>query len=178
MPPSSLKLTVEVDGWGTLITPQGSNDALRETRTIVSTNSGFETRIVTISFLTLDGPSAIIIVDPTSGQATGASYSYLSGDTGTAVEPPTLLGDVLLLPNYPNPFKSTTTIDVTVGTATEFSLSVYDMLGRRVETLADGAHSIGQHSFAWDSQNFAAGVYYARLETALGTRVLRMIVAR
>ena len=51
--------------------------------------------------------------------------------------------------------------------ATDVDLSVFDVSGRRVATLARGAVEAGPHTVRWDGGT-AAGIYFVRL-TALGT---------
>jgi hypothetical protein len=43
---------------------------------------------------------------------------------------------------------------------------VYDLLGRKVATLADGVFEAGSYSATWDASGFAAGTYLARLTAA------------
>lgn len=62
--------------------------------------------------------------------------------------------------NYPNPFNPSTNISFTVGSRSEVSISVYDILGKKVAELVNGTFNSGKHSFIFDAENLAAGVYY------------------
>ena len=44
-------------------------------------------------------------------------------------------------------------------------LRVYDMLGRAVATLVDGAMVAGTHTISFDGSGLASGVYLYRLES-------------
>lgn len=84
-----------------------------------------------------------------------------------------------LLPNYPNPFNPATTVAVELAQEGPMTVEIYDMLGRRVRTLADGNYSAGMHTFEWngtDEQGIAAesGIYFARLTTAGITQTRQM----
>ena len=62
-------------------------------------------------------------------------------------------------------------------------LVLYDVRGRRVRTLVDGARAAGEHVARWDGRDesgapAAAGVYFLRLETAAGTRGSRIALLR
>ncbi|MEX2573754.1 MAG: T9SS type A sorting domain-containing protein [Balneolaceae bacterium] len=66
--------------------------------------------------------------------------------------------------NYANPFRSSTTIVYWVPVRSEVVITVYDMLGRRVETLVDEQSLIpGTHEKVWNAGGLASGVYFYRM---------------
>jgi hypothetical protein len=80
--------------------------------------------------------------------------------------------------NHPNPVSTVTRIAFTCPVAARVRLSVYDLAGRRVATLADGIYQPGIYDFAWEPKAAAPGVYLYTLE-APGERLVRtMVVAR
>jgi subtilisin-like proprotein convertase family protein len=80
--------------------------------------------------------------------------------------------------NYPNPFNPVTTIRGTWGEESRVKLEVYDLLGRKVATLADGRFAPGVHAFSFDGTNLASGVYFYRLEAGAHTAVRKMILEK
>ena len=71
--------------------------------------------------------------------------------------------------NRPNPFRGTTVIAFDLAADAEVSLAVFDLLGRRVATLADRVYPAGAHAVEWDLRDaggarVAPGVYVYRLE--------------
>ncbi len=90
-----------------------------------------------------------------------------SSNTSTAIEPdaawtqPTAFE---LEANYPNPFNPTTLVPFELHTPMHVRLTVYDLLGRPVATLHDGALSTGRHEITWDASGHASGLYLYRLE--------------
>jgi hypothetical protein len=75
---------------------------------------------------------------------------------------------------YPNPFRQSTMISVTVPKDAEINLSVYDCLGRHIRSLVDGYVPAGTHTVQFDAANLNSGVYFYRLltnGTALTKRV-------
>nr|MBA3705465.1 DUF1501 domain-containing protein [Bacteroidota bacterium] len=73
---------------------------------------------------------------------------------------------VSLITNYPNPFKSITTINFeTAGGHT--LIQIFDTMGRLVKTLVDEEYPSGQYSIPFESENIPAGTYYARLQNGV-----------
>jgi hypothetical protein len=68
-----------------------------------------------------------------------------------------------LMPNYPNPFNPSTTIQYRLPAQMEVQVSVYNILGRKVATLADALQEAGQQELRWDASNMASGLYFYRV---------------
>jgi hypothetical protein len=68
----------------------------------------------------------------------------------------------LLEQNYPNPFNPSTQLNFDLPEATNVSLVVYDVLGRKVTELANAFYDAGRHSAVWNAKDEASGVYFAR----------------
>lgn len=68
-----------------------------------------------------------------------------------------------LLCNYPNPFNESTTIAYAVPGQADVTLELYDIMGRRVATLAEGQHEPGRHQVTLNASGLSSGVYVCRL---------------
>ena len=68
------------------------------------------------------------------------------------------------LTNYPNPFAGETTLEFAVRKPAQVRLDVFDVLGRRVETVVDQRYRIGVHQVRWNGQSLSRGVYLVRME--------------
>jgi len=86
------------------------------------------------------------------------------------------------LSNYPNPFNPSTTICFSLEKATDVELAVFDILGRKVSCLHNGALPAGEQRIVWDGTNDAgqrlsSGVYFYRLTMGdeVETRKMMMI---
>ncbi|MEZ5064955.1 MAG: FlgD immunoglobulin-like domain containing protein [bacterium] len=69
---------------------------------------------------------------------------------------------------FPNPFRHRTNVAFSVATAGPISLAVFDVGGRRVQTLVSEFRSVGRHTIAWDGvddagRSLPGGVYFVRL---------------
>ncbi len=67
--------------------------------------------------------------------------------------------------NYPNPFNPVTTISFALPKNSKVSLTVYDILGRKMDVLADGYKEPGSYEVMFNAKNYASGVYVYRLTT-------------
>ena len=78
----------------------------------------------------------------------------------------------------PTPFRSRTTVTVTLAEAGPVSVSVYDRLGRRVAVLHDGALAAGDHMLPLDGAGWPSGVYVVRASGggAVASRTLTRVV--
>ncbi len=77
-----------------------------------------------------------------------------------AIAPPTTF---TLHPVYPNPFNPMTTIAFDLSDAADVRLTVYDVVGRLVETLVEGRMDAGSHRRTWEPRALASGVYFFEL---------------
>ena len=71
---------------------------------------------------------------------------------------------VSLSQNYPNPFNPSTTVTYTLDRAGPIRLTVYDLIGRIVSSLADGIQPAGHHEARFDATDLPTGTYIYRLE--------------
>ena len=66
-------------------------------------------------------------------------------------------------PAYPNPFNPTTTIIYEINSNDLVNISVYDVLGRNMETLVNNTKTLGSHSVIWNASNYSSGIYYVKM---------------
>jgi len=116
---------------------------------------------------------------------TNAYYLELIHSDGTTlrvgpvtVTVPEGVGRLTLSEPYPSPATDRVCIEVNTPSDGRVLLTVYDLSGRRVATLADGDFSAGRHTFTWDCADAASGVYLCRLSTAGRVLTNRLVLAR
>ena len=68
---------------------------------------------------------------------------------------------------FPNPFNSQTVIPFSLSTAGDVTLDIFDLNGRLISTLHEGALPAGKHSAQLNANDYdlSSGVYYLRLES-------------
>ncbi|MBD3402325.1 T9SS type A sorting domain-containing protein, partial [candidate division GN15 bacterium] len=85
---------------------------------------------------------------------------------------------IVLHQNYPNPFNPGTEISFSLPEASDVTLEVYNVLGRRVESLIDDRLESGRHSVSWDASSAASGVYLYRLTAGDRTETRKMMLLK
>ena len=66
--------------------------------------------------------------------------------------------------NYPNPFNPSTTIKYSLPAESNVLLSVYNLIGEKVDELSNGIQQAGTYNVNWNASDFASGIYYYRLD--------------
>jgi len=72
---------------------------------------------------------------------------------------------IFLEQNYPNPFNPTTVIPFGLDETSDVKLEIFDVLGRKIQTLVDSNLAAGRYDIRFDAGNLASGVYIYRLIT-------------
>ena len=85
------------------------------------------------------------------------------------------LNDYTLAQNYPNPFNAQTSFSFTIPAAGMTSLKVYDMLGREVAQVVNGAMAAGTHTVNWSAEGLATGVYMYTLTSGDFTQSKKLL---
>jgi len=65
--------------------------------------------------------------------------------------------------NYPNPFNASTTIGYSLPRDGRVMVEIFNLLGQRLTTLADGQMSAGSHHVTWDAGKLQSGVFFYRV---------------
>ncbi|AXJ01750.1 Por secretion system C-terminal sorting domain-containing protein [Cyclonatronum proteinivorum] len=99
--------------------------------------------------------------------------------TPTSVQPGSELPRAITLSqNYPNPFNPTTNINFTLPESADIRLDVFNVLGQRVATLANGTFSAGVHTVQFDASRLSSGVYLYRLQSGSFTTQRTMMLVK
>jgi hypothetical protein len=80
--------------------------------------------------------------------------------------------------SYPNPFNPSTTIEFTLPKSELVELKIYNILGKEVSTLVSNILKQGNHTYTFDGNNLASGIYYYQLVAGEYREVKKMILLK
>jgi len=85
--------------------------------------------------------------------------------------------------NYPNPFNLSTAIRYTLPTRSQVTISIYNVMGQKVNTIVEGSKSVGSHIVFWDGTDktgkvVSSGVYFYRIHAGDFVESKRMMLIK
>lgn len=89
------------------------------------------------------------------------SYSY---SDVIIVEVNSVPENFMLSQNYPNPFNPSTVIEYSLPAESKVLLVVYNLIGEKVDELANDIQQGGTHTVQWKATGFSSGIYYYKLD--------------
>jgi len=118
--------------------------------------------------------------------ASGTILVNVTGTGSTGVGQGPSAGRVLLGNPAPNPFipaAGALAVEFSVPAEMSIDLAVFDLMGRRIASLAHGVTPAGERSARWDGRDASGqlapvGAYLLRLEAGDVRRALRFVIAR
>lgn len=105
----------------------------------------------------------------------GIRYGVMLGLTNISNE---LADQFSLSQNYPNPFNPATNIKFQIPKSGLVKLTIFDALGKEVQTLVNQQLSHGTYSADFDGSNLPSGVYYYRIEAGSFTETKKMVLLK
>jgi hypothetical protein len=116
------------------------------------------------------------IVQTSDGGYVAAGYHQVPGNyndvflvklapdiTGIDEEVAVLPDKISLHQNYPNPFNAKTSISFELSRPGDITLTIYDLLGRKISVLTDGFYNAGSYCLTFDGSGLTSGVYFCRI---------------
>jgi serine protease len=119
------------------------------------------------------------LIDAYSALTYGSGGCSGVEDAGPGAEP----GAIAVSDNSPNPFSTSTRFIITLDFPQEVSVTVHNVLGQRVRTLAEGSMPAGTNAVNWDGTNdmghaVPGGVYLYRVRAHDEESTHKMVLAR
>jgi hypothetical protein len=110
---------------------------------------------------------------------------YRQVDCGAGVNPEMIAsaGPACLTRPQPNPFTQETQFEFILGERQHVDLSVYDVRGQLVTTLASGVFPQGHHTVAWSGDGtsgepVAQGIYFVTMKAGSGRTTHRVVLSK
>jgi len=137
----------------------------------------FGSRIITFYYEEPGTYNACLrVTNPQTQQSDTECQDITTRSYGIGVNPTP--EDVFNLSVYPNPFTDYTNIIFNLPEPMFVEISVYDRLGRKMETLIKNNKESGFHQLNWDVKTLSPGIYHLRFTTTSGTIVKPLIIAK
>jgi hypothetical protein len=83
-----------------------------------------------------------------------------------------------LSPAFPNPFNAITSISFSLPSAGFATVAIFDLSGREVARVAEGAFQAGVHNFTVDASELATGIYMMKLEAGDMTASQKIVLVK
>ena len=108
----------------------------------------------------------------------------LDGVVYTGIHSPGTSNSEIDLLIYPNPFSTSLSISYTIASssnlgtfssASRVDLSVYDLLGQKIETLVNTKQASGVYSLEWNTSDLSGGIYYLSLNVGNKQQVQKVV---
>ena len=109
-------------------------------------------------------------------QLPGTEMDALESERELSGVTPDLPASVSIRAVYPNPARAEATVAFGVPSTSEATVSVYDVMGRRVAVAFDGVAEAGWTNASVDAGALAAGTYVVRVRTAAGVTTSKLVV--
>ncbi|MEO5673866.1 MAG: T9SS type A sorting domain-containing protein [Chitinophagales bacterium] len=77
---------------------------------------------------------------------------------------------------FPNPFSTSTTISFTIVENSQVTIDLFDLAGRKLETILDGNLEAGINSVQLSRELLASGIYFLKLKVNEETTITKLLV--
>jgi len=162
-------------GWIGSRTPAGTAFVLH------TTNGGASWSVQDVP--QLHAITSLHFVDANTGWGTSNDGKIIHTITGgvTAAEEgydAAIPGGFHLEQNYPNPFNPSTTIAYDLPTSSDVTLTVFDMLGREVQSLVNETQAAGSYKVEFAPTGLASGLYLYRITAGRFVQTRKLVLLR
>ena len=146
-----------------------------------TTNGGINWNVQTISSTSF--LNSVQFVDANTGWCVGEMgqifYTNNGGGTISVRNISTEIPDAYTLnQNYPNPFNPSTKIRYSIPKNSLVRLTIFDALGREVQTLVNQSQVAGTYEATFEAGNYPSGIYFYKLSAGDFSDVRKMILVK
>jgi photosystem II stability/assembly factor-like uncharacterized protein len=83
---------------------------------------------------------------------------------------------IAVSPTYPNPFTTSTTINYTLPKRDMVTITVFDILGRKTQTLANEVMEAGPHRVVFNGEDLPLGMYTVRITSGTSSEEMKVVL--
>jgi len=129
--------------------------------------------------VSISGENAIVGANLDWGVSNATGAAYLISNDGTSLDQKMITNLTNInVKNYPNPFNPTTTIEYSIQNDSKVNLTIYNIKGQKIKTLAQNEFTKGNHSIIWNGDDesgnsVSSGIYYYKLNIDGKTEAMR-----
>jgi hypothetical protein len=113
-----------------------------------------------------------------SGRTAESLEVVLTNPTSVVDDQSELPNNFQLQQNYPNPFNPSTTIAYSLAKSNLVTLKIYNLSGQKIETLANGLQTAGEHEITWQPEGLASGTYICSLQTGDYSETRKLVLQK
>ena len=167
-----------IDAWGTVQLPTGSFNCLRVRDDEISYYQFYVGGMLissdtitsyTYSWITeQEGWLAEVISledEPNPNFSLAEGVTFRTASSGLEDKQSSLIEDLVLYQNYPNPFNPSTSIEYSLSKSTDLEITIYNLLGEKIQVLFSGRQEAGNHSVEFSGKDLPSGIYLYLLKS-------------
>ena len=89
-----------------------------------------------------------------------------------------VISEFKILSVYPNPFNPVTNISYYLNESADVEIIIYDLAGRKVQTLDNSFKESGEYTVSWDASNHSSGIYYIQISNGEMLKTQKMTLIK
>lgn len=187
-------ITVTGDAWGTISLPVGTFTSALRLKYVISTkdssNPGAPVVMITntTSYVWFAPGkkypvfeivySTLIFNGIPIASTKAVNYTPVSNAIGIEQISSNVPNGFSLEQNYPNPFNPETKIRFSIPAKENVRLTVFDALGREIETLVNESLAAGTYEVNFERSNLSSGVYFYKITSGNFTQTKSMVIVK
>ena len=135
-------------------------------------------------YKTTDDITTLIIVTPGSEELFTAEGSFevaevIVANSSSVIDASVATPEVFGLSSaYPNPFNPTTSVALSLPNDGYVSVTVYNLMGQTVATIADGYMTANVYDFSWNASSVPSGMYFIRAEAGHDVAIQKVMLLK
>lgn len=176
------------------LTVYNSGNGILEILNIETTNSYFSINPTSATVLAND--STLFIVQVNADSAGSQEGELIFNHNGTSspdtvnlsavivtnmengIQEDILPRSIVLHQNYPNPFNPSSVIQFDIPQSSHVTITVFNILGQKVDALLDKEMQAGYHSIVWNAEQLPSGIYFYQLSSGTTNLIKKGILLR